>query len=789
MRERRKYAWLLMIVMLFSTMQINIQAASINGLARTMIKVAKNYVFYDVSTANAVRISFKDTDHQDEEFYLELTNSKWSNDALTSAYGEPVIVEGNKAWKFEASSGQINGKKAAVTYIKESDKLMKVRIDGQTLDVNGRYSFPLLVEVTGTSATVSLKSGTTTTDGKWTFATVADYRASWALGLVNTIGTTGKLADLKIVESYRGAMKDEEIRFTLELDNTDYVFEINGERVQTEYDQKGYTTYKVSNKKDVEFINGFSNKGTCIYMLVKNSDHGSIDVIVPPIYGGLSTGTVNIKNLYVRTKQAKPTEGNLLVNIVSDDLSNAKDGITIGKVEQYGIYAQMTGKPVEIGGGHIEDISFVMGEKVDDSLRANRTLTMKLDIAKFDYRTLLAVYGETGKSIKEIESMTNDEVLKLNPHLDLIKLKKDGRVQIVNNIDLISDMTFEKDNEGKIDPTSLCVTISKDIAKSDKIDRVSLKLPVYVPIDKREMGSVFMTIEGPAAEESTTFQVVNIKNPFSVKLEGQSLKVGLQNQYAGKFTLTELQKGMLQSGEIIFKLSPDYNGIMLKGSSMEMHTEGGIKGIKASTSEDDCFLALVTFKESEEIGKFEVVMNEVTVNRTVPEGQIDLELSGTAIDAYGESMTIENFLTLTTKNTEDIDYKGLSKEILKFTIGSKKGYKGKEEILMDVEPYIEEPGFTMVPMRYVAQGFGLEEQDIMYDKEQGTTTLFAGGRIIQLTKGSKVAMVNGAQAQMQVPVIIKSGRTFVSVSEVGRLLGVKSSWNNETKEATFKYEG
>ncbi|WP_054742003.1 stalk domain-containing protein [Cellulosilyticum ruminicola] len=789
MRENKKYTWLIILVMLISTIQVNIQATSTNGLARTMIKVARNYVFYDTTTANAVRITFKDNDHQDETFYLEITNSKWSDDALTKAYGEPIILEGTKAWKFEESSGIVDGGKASVTYIKQSDTTMKVKVDGKTINVKGRYSFPLLVEVTDENATVSLKGGTTLTEGKWTFATISDFRASWSLGMVNTIGTNGKVAEIKVSEAYRGAMKDEDLRFTLELDSTEYVFDIEGESVESEYDQKGYTTYKISDKKQVEFMNGFLNKGTCIYMLVKDRDHGSIDFIIPAIQGGTSTGSVNIKNLVVKTKKGKPTEGNLLANIISDDLSNAKNGIAIAKIEQYGIYAQMTGKPVEVGGGHIEEINFVIGEKVDDSLRNDRTLSMTLDIAKFDYRTLLTEYGETGKTPRAIEKMSHDEVLELNPHLDLVRLKKDRRVQIVNNVDLITDIAFEKDKDGKFNPSSLIITLAKDIANNDKIDRVTLKLPVYVPIDKRQAGSVSMTIEGPAAEEPTTLQVISINNPFNIKIEKQALKVGLQNQYAGKFTLIELKKGMLQAGEVIFKLDPDYKGIRLNGDSMEMHTEGGLKGIRASTSEDDCFLALVTLKETKEIGKFEVVMKEVDVDRTVPEGKIDLEISGTAIDAYGESIKLEDFFEITTKNTEDIDYKGLGKEKLKFTLGSKKGSRGKEEILMDVAPYIEEPGFIMVPVRYVAQGFGLGEQDITYNKEQGTSTLFAGKRIIQLTKGNKLATVNSGKVEMQVPVIIKDGRTFVSVSEVGKLLGVQASWDNETKEATFQYVG
>lgn len=787
MKKRKKYAWLLMLVMIFSMMQINVQAASTNGLAKTMIKVAKNHVFYDTTTANAVRITFKDNEGQDEVFYLELTNSKWSEEALTRNYGEPSIVEGNKAWQFQQSSGQIKGGKATITYIKESDKVMKVKVDGSTIEVKGRYSFPLLVEVTDASATVSLKGGITTTEGKWTFATVSEYRASWALGTVNTIGMSGKLADLKIVESYKNAMKEEGVQFTLEIDSTEYVFEIDGEKVNTEYDKSGYTTYKISGKDHVEFLNGFYNKAEFIYMLVKNSDHGIVDVIIPAIKGGSTAGTVNIKNLYVKTKEDKPTEGNLLVNIISDDLANAKNGVTLAKVEQYGVYAQMTGKAPEVGAGHIEEINFVMGEKVDDSLRSGRTLSMILDTAQFDYRTLLAEYGDTGKTAKEIEKMTDEEVLALNPQLKLDELKKDKRVQLVNNIELISEIAFDVDSEGKIDPSSLSVTIAKGIMQNDKIDRVRLKLPVYVPIDNRQQGSTFMTIEGAAAEGSTTFQIISIRNPFSIATEGVTLKVGLQDQYAGKITLIELQKGMLQPGEIIFKLDEQYDGITLKGSGFELHTEGGLKGLRASTSEDDCFLALVTFKETKEIGKLEIVMNQVTVDRTVPEGKVNLEISGTAIDAYGKSIVIENFFDITTKNTEDIDYKGLSKGTVKFTIGSMKAYKGEEEILMDIAPYIEEPGFTMVPMRYVAQGFGLEEQDIVYNKEQGTITLFAGNRIIQLTKGSNIAIVNSGQVEMQVPVIIKNGRTFVSVSEVGKLLGVKASWDNTTKEATFQY--
>ena len=38
---------------------------------------------------------------------------------------------------------------------------------------------------------------------------------------------------------------------------------------------------------------------------------------------------------------------------------------------------------------------------------------------------------------------------------------------------------------------------------------------------------------------------------------------------------------------------------------------------------------------------------------------------------------------------------------------------------------------------------------------------------------------------MEQAVVIKEGRTYIPVGEVGRILGVNVNWNNETKTATF----
>ncbi len=786
MKSGNRWVILLVLTLIFSTMAIGVQAASNNSLQKTIIKVEKNHIFHDVTTANALRIGFNDNSGQDERFYLELKNAVWNEEALTRAFGEPEFKGENKIWRFIQKD---NLSRINVAYIKESDEVMQVLVDGATINVKSRYSFPLLVQATGNSAIVSLKGGTTLTEGNWTFASTADNKITWSVGTVNTISTSGKLADLKITESYKGAMK-EETRIGLEIDSSEFVFDISGEVVESKYDREGYTTYQISGNDNVNFLNGFYNRATCFYMLVNEDDKGVAEIIIPGISGGSIAGVVEIKNLYVKTKISKPTEGDLHVNVILGDLGDSKDGVTFAKVEQYGIFAEVTGnKAVEIAGGHVKDVELVIGEKVDDSLIGNRTLTMTMDTACYDFRTLLLEYGNTGKTKAQMQKMTDDEVLALNPILDLEKLKRDRKVQLVNNVEFIKGISFGRSADGKINPKCLEITTIKGVEDNGIIDRVRLVLPIYVPIDNRQLESTMLTIDGSAADTSKMIQLVTIKDPINVTFEGEPMKVGLQDQKVGKIIITESQKGMLQKGEIIFKINEEYEkGVYIKADGMSLHTEGGLKGMRQSTSEPDCFLALLTFKETEEVGKVVIELNKVTLDRTVPEGNIDLEISGTAIDAYGKGIMIKSFIPVSTKNKENIHYKGLSKDVLTFTIGNMRAKKGDEDMLMDIAPYIEEPGYTMIPLRYVAQGFGIEPQDILYNKEHGTMTLFAGERILQLIKGSDKVMVNNAPVTMEIPVIIKNGRTFISVSEVGKLLGVKAQWDNTNKVATFKVQ-
>ncbi len=118
-----------------------------------------------------------------------------------------------------------------------------------------------------------------------------------------------------------------------------------------------------------------------------------------------------------------------------------------------------------------------------------------------------------------------------------------------------------------------------------------------------------------------------------------------------------------------------------------------------------------------------------------------------------------------------------------FKIGSREYKVNGTSKTMDATPYIQN-GYTMIPIRYVADALGIESKDIKANR--GVITINAGGKTLTLTNNSTKVTVNDKVINMATKVIIKNGRTYVPVGEIGRLLDVKVSWNNNTKTATFK---
>lgn len=174
---------------------------------------------------------------------------------------------------------------------------------------------------------------------------------------------------------------------------------------------------------------------------------------------------------------------------------------------------------------------------------------------------------------------------------------------------------------------------------------------------------------------------------------------------------------------------------------------------------------------------------KLLVDRTIPEGTFDMAVRtlGDKWNGWG-SWYKDLYVDIITPNTEDIEQSKNAKYTATFTLDSVNYTVDGVTLQADVAPYAKD-GRIMVPVRYVAQGLGVNPDDVLYSNK--TVTIMNGNRIVQLVLGSNVMKVNGAEIMMDTAAEAKDGRVFVPMGWIAKGLGVPVQWDNNTKTATF----
>jgi len=117
------------------------------------------------------------------------------------------------------------------------------------------------------------------------------------------------------------------------------------------------------------------------------------------------------------------------------------------------------------------------------------------------------------------------------------------------------------------------------------------------------------------------------------------------------------------------------------------------------------------------------------------------------------------------------------------TIGSKQMDVNVDTYELDVAPYIKE-GYTMVPLRFVAEAFGAK---VGWDDATKTVTIDFAGHSIKVAIGSTEAVVDGETVTMPLPAEIVNSRTMVPVRFISEAFGFTVKWDDNTKVITITY--
>ena len=124
---------------------------------------------------------------------------------------------------------------------------------------------------------------------------------------------------------------------------------------------------------------------------------------------------------------------------------------------------------------------------------------------------------------------------------------------------------------------------------------------------------------------------------------------------------------------------------------------------------------------------------------------------------------------------------------VKLTIGSTTAYINGDAQTLDAAP-INRNNRTMLPVRFLANAFGVDNDGIKWDAATRTATLTNATTTIVVTIDAPTMTVNGKSVALDSPAIIESNRTYLPVRAIANALGVSNdniAWDAATNTATL----
>jgi hypothetical protein len=122
---------------------------------------------------------------------------------------------------------------------------------------------------------------------------------------------------------------------------------------------------------------------------------------------------------------------------------------------------------------------------------------------------------------------------------------------------------------------------------------------------------------------------------------------------------------------------------------------------------------------------------------------------------------------------------------IRLTAGASTAMVGDEERTLDAPPVIIN-GVTFVPLRFISEAFGA---DVTWNEALKVVFLARGSSQMQLSIGSKLAIIDGRITQLLEAPRIQNGRTMVPLRFIGEAFGADVTWDQVTKEVTVALAG
>jgi hypothetical protein len=461
-------------------------------------------------------------------------------------------------------------------------------------------------------------------------------------------------------------------------------------------------------------------------------------------------------------------KGDVIVNVSSDKGNVTEQDVKVATYADYEVIATAKTEKEVLAGEYETTLGSInIKETLAGSLLKNRNVTLTLPSGvKWD------------TEYYKVNQLVTDKIISGTNWVQAAK--NNGLVRV--------DSTNRK----------LSFTIHDTTTSASNIDLEKLR----VVISPDFVGDLNVEVGGNAGIEPATLKVATVLPPVVMKAaEAPDVIIGMQSQVIADVTVTESLKEAIEVANnrdtVAFRLPA---GVAFDALPTVKVTDGdavidSVDFASASTKQ----VVLVKFKStSTKPATFELTDMKVTIDRTVPEGKLEL-----AIDALG-STALQNSCTDPTPlaapdlrfNVDTIATVPVANVITPapgdqgrtalFYIGSTVMVVNGANVIMDTAPYIK-AGRTYVPVRYLANALGVQDANVNWDPDKKTVTITQEDKSIVLVIGSKTAKINGADVELDVaPEIDRNGRTMLPARHVAEALGFQVGWNETLKQVVIQ---
>lgn len=329
-----------------------------------------------------------------------------------------------------------------------------------------------------------------------------------------------------------------------------------------------------------------------------------------------------------------------------------------------------------------------------------------------------------------------------------------------------------------------------------RANTITFEMPVTV--EAGFSGDITMSITGSrAGVEDTELVVATAEVPITVETTTTNVKNGVQTQTVADITIIENFAGYIDDENNNDEIVIDIDTLGLSQSmvfedcdNIEV-TEGNLEiGDWSITSRVTGEPAIVIPVERESTTESTITLSGLTMalNRTLPEGGYDLNVSGGAVvqngeyndgDFSGTAATVEDYVVITTPAD---DAAGVNAT---FTAGQASYTVDGQTVEMDVAPFIDSNNRMLVPIRYAANAMGVSDSNIQWNGYTQTGTISGAMGVVQVTVGSTNLITSNGTITMDTVAVNTNDRIYVPVRYIANALGASVEWDPATRTATF----